>query len=634
MGTLRTVIIGTAGHIDHGKSSVVRALTGIDPDRLAEERERGMTIDLGFAPYEHGSGATVGLIDVPGHERFIKNMVAGSTSVDLALLIVAADDGVMPQTREHLAILRLLGVSAGLVALTKIDLVDEELVELAQEDVADFVAGTFLEGAPILPVSAVTGQGLDVLRATLDELVSAVPPREPVGPFRLPIQRVFSAKGHGLVVTGVPVSGRVAVGDELELVGTGQTGRVRGIQAYGAQRDEGRAGHSTALNLAGIDQQDVRRGDQLASPGHFEASRFLALDYTQVEGAPALRHHHPVRVHLGTAEVMGRAVRLDGELAEPGEAGRVQVRLAERVSGGVGDPVLLRDAASMEVLGGGRLLALTGGRLKRFKERVLAELEERAGSLGDPLALARVALAAAGPRGLSLERLLVEAGCDEPTLVAGLERARDDGDLMNAGDHWFTREGLDQVEADLLAAVAAEHKRRPLLDWANLAAVRARCGHAEQALRLALQTSRRLESEAGGKLRRKGHRGKLGSALAEVRQRVLDGLRDGGTKPPTIDADFTGLDRKDHAALMEMLLESGEVAKAGPLLFDPGVLASMRATLEAHAAARDGAIEVPELRDELQTSRKFIIPLLEHWDAEGLTVRHGDQRRLRGGGRG
>jgi len=229
MTAIRQVIVGTAGHIDHGKSALVKALTGIDPDRLAEEQERGMTIDLGFAPYRHASGELVGIIDVPGHERFLKNMVAGATSVDVVLLVVAADDGVMPQTREHLAVLQLLGVTRGLVALNKSDLVDPSLLELVQQDVAALLADTPLREAPVVPVSALTGAGLPELRAALDALVDAVPPRSDEGPFRLPVQRVFSKHGHGTVVTGVPVSGRVQPGDELELVGDGRIARVRGV---------------------------------------------------------------------------------------------------------------------------------------------------------------------------------------------------------------------------------------------------------------------------------------------------------------------------------------------------------------------------------------------------------------------
>ncbi|NOT32346.1 MAG: selenocysteine-specific translation elongation factor, partial [Planctomycetes bacterium] len=270
---IQPIVIGTAGHIDHGKSTLVKALTGIDPDRLKEEQERGMTIDLGFARFDLPDGRRVGMVDVPGHERFIKNMVAGATGIDLVVLVVAADDGVMPQTREHLAIMQILGVARGLIALTKIDMVEPGLVELAAEDVLAAVRGTFLEGAPILPLSAHTGAGLEAFKQELFRLALATRPRSDEGVFRMPVQRVFSAKGFGTVLTGIPVSGTVALGDVLEVLPSGKRGKVRGIQAYQEAATRARAGHSTAINLADVSVEDVTRGNVLATPGFFRPTR-------------------------------------------------------------------------------------------------------------------------------------------------------------------------------------------------------------------------------------------------------------------------------------------------------------------------------------------------------------------------
>jgi len=631
---LRRVIVGTAGHIDHGKSSLVRFLTGIDPDRLEEERERGMTIDLGFAPYQHGSGATVGLIDVPGHERFIKNMVAGSTSVDVVLLVVAADDGVMPQTREHLAILRLLGVERGMIALSKVDLVDEELVEMALEDVRDFVSGTFLEQAPILPVSATTGHGMDALRETLDGLVDSVEPRTDAGPYRLPVQRVFSVAGHGMVVTGVPVSGRVAIGQTLELVRTGQRLRVRGIQAYGEQRETGSAGHSTALNLAGGSKDDVRRGDVVSVPGLFGASRFLALDYLHVDPNSTLRQRHPVRVHVGTDEVIGRATLLDAQHGEVDGKHRVQVRLDEPVCCAVGDSLVVRDAASMTVLGGGRVLAITDGRLKRQKERVLNDLDVRADAMGDPLALVRAAVLGAGSRGSSTAELEREAGDVMHSLLPSLQPALDAGELLRVGtDRWFAGAALDTLGDELISVLKKAHKRQPLLDWLDLSEIRSQMSCSELGLRATIERSRRVETQPGGRIRRTGHRGRLGERLTEVKERIVSTLLAAGASPPAIDEEFTGLPAADNRALIDMLRGAGEVHVVGPFLFHPDVLQRLVATLIEHAGERDGAIEIPVLRDALGTSRKYLIPLLEHFDAMGLTARHGDRRVLRRGAR-
>ena len=320
------VVVGTAGHIDHGKSSLVRALTGRDPDRLKEEKDRELTIDLGFAPLDLGDGRRVGMIDVPGHERFVKNMVAGATGIDLVLLVVAADDGVMPQTREHLEILTLLGIQRGLIAITKIDMptVDEDLIELVELDVEELVQGTFLEQAQVLRVSAHTGAGLDALRAALAEQVDRVEPRPVDGPFRLPVQRVFSAKGFGTILTGVPLQGRAAVGDVLEVVTARGPlkGKVRGLQAYGEKVEAVEAGHSSAVNLSDVDRKAVARGDVVATPGIFSAHDMweVRLRHLASQSRP-LRQRETVRFHVGTSEVLGEVVILDHAELPPGADG-------------------------------------------------------------------------------------------------------------------------------------------------------------------------------------------------------------------------------------------------------------------------------------------------------------------------
>ena len=629
MSRIRTVIVGTAGHIDHGKSALVQALTGIHPDRLAEERERGMTIDLGFAPYGHSSGATVGMIDVPGHERFIKNMVAGATSIDVAVLVVAADDGVMPQTREHLAILQLLGVRRGLVALNKIDLVEPELAELAAEELRDLLAETFLSDAPVLPVSAVTGQGVDELRTALDELITQAEPHDGGGAFRMPVQRVFSVKGHGLVVTGVPLSGHAEVGSALEIVRTGAPVRVRSVHAYGEQRETGTAGHSTALNLVGATHDEVHRGDVVAEPETCREARFLALAYDHVSESMALRTRHPVRAHAGTAEVLGRAIVLDGDLAVAGESARVQLRLDEAVACAAGDRILLRDASSMEVLGGGTVLALTEGRLKRGKERVLTDLRAREDALGDPVAMVTALLAGAGTRGMPLDELARETGLELATLNEQLQPAIDEAELVIVGRLALTAQAIAAVADDVVAALRSAHRKRPLLDWLDQSAVCAPLDHSLPVLKAAVVHDDRLESGPGGKLRRRGHRGRLGPKLVEARNAVLDALLAGGPKPPTIDGELTGLDDADSNALLEHLREEGEIVAVGPVLFHRDALARMRQTVVEHGRANGDEIDIPTLRDALGTTRKFLMPFLEALDAEGVTVRHGDRRVLR-----
>ena len=370
-----SVVVGTAGHIDHGKSSLVRRLTGIDPDRLQEEQAREMTIDLGFAPFHLPDGRRVGLIDVPGHERFVKNMVAGATGIDLVVLVVAADDGVMPQTREHLEILTLLGVEAGMVAITKIDLpgVDDELVEILELELEDLLEGTFLAGAPIRALDSLSGRGFEAFQQTLFSLIEArAEAREAArgGAYRQPIQRVFSARGFGTILTGVPLSGEVAPGDKVEVITSTAVlpGRVRGLQAYGATVERARAGHSTAVNVADVDFKQVHRGDTIAAPGVFRAHPMFEarLELLASQSKP-LEQRQLVRVHVGTAEVLGEVVLLDATSLDPGERALAQLRLRAPVVALPGDRFVLRRSSPLETLGGGVILGRSRWRLKAFR---------------------------------------------------------------------------------------------------------------------------------------------------------------------------------------------------------------------------------------------------------------------------
>lgn len=628
-GSIRRVIVGTAGHIDHGKSSVVRALTGIDPDRLEEERARGMTIDLGFARYEHGSGALVGIIDVPGHERFIKNMVAGATSVDIVALIVAADDGVMPQTREHLDILRLLGVERGLVVVTKIDLVEPELLELARDDIAEFVAGTFLEGAPVVSVSSQTGEGMDALRATLDALVDDVPTRETGGPFRLPVQRVFSAAGHGTVATGVPVAGEVGVGDTLELVGAGKEARVRGLQAYGRACDAARAGHSVALNVTGLGRDEITRGDVLATPGVFVARRHLLAHYRHVDAAGPAAHNTPVRVHAGTAEVIGRLVVLDGDEVARGEEAFVQLRLDAPLVVAPGDRVLVRHAASMTLLGGGTALATTDGRVKRFKDRVLDDARRRLAAGDDPRGWLRAALSSAGRRGATRDDLAHDVSLTPAALGALVDEALEAGDAVRAGELTFEPEAIEEIAGEVVGALRAEHRRLPLMEWLDVRTLRAAVDVDDAVLAAVLEHDDRFDVAAGGRVRRRGHRVQLAPELRAAREAILAAADAAPASPPKSSAADLGLDDAALTKLLDAMRASGELVAIGGHDFSAAGLASLREHLLDHARQRDGAIDIPALRDELDTSRKYLIPLLEHFDADGLTLREGDGRRIR-----
>ncbi|MEW6399117.1 MAG: selenocysteine-specific translation elongation factor, partial [Bacillota bacterium] len=367
-----------AGHVDHGKTALIRALTGVDTDRLPEERARGISIELGFAPLRLPSGRRAGVVDVPGHERFVHHMVAGAAGMDLVILVVAADEGVMPQTREHVEILSLLGVRHGLVALTKVDLVDPEWLQMAEEDVRNYLAGTFLADSPVVPVSSVTGQGLDTLLGELDRLLGRVPGRDSRGPVRLPVDRVFTVPGFGTVVTGTLVSGTVRIGDGVEVLPGGREARVRQVQVHGERVEEATAGQRVALNLAGLEHRQVERGHVVCAPGVFSSTARLAARLELLNGASSLRSGTRVHFHLGTAEAPARVVLLDREELAPGTSCLARFRLEEEMAAARGDRFVIRFWSPPRTVGGGTVLA-PHSRHRRYVASHLESLRELEG---------------------------------------------------------------------------------------------------------------------------------------------------------------------------------------------------------------------------------------------------------------
>lgn len=634
---IQPIVIGTAGHIDHGKSTLVRALTGIDPDRLEEEKARGMTIDLGFANFALPDGRRVGIVDVPGHERFIKNMVAGASGIDVVMLVVAADDAVMPQTREHLAIMELLGVERGLVALTKIDLVEPEMVELAEEDVREAVRGTFLEDAPLVRVSGVTGQGLDELRNELSTLAEATPPRDEGGVFRMPVQRVFSVRGFGTVVTGIPLSGQARPGDVLEVLPGGKRGRVRGLQAYHEAAEQVRAGHSAALNLSDVAREDVRRGHVVATPGYFRPTPMLACRLRLLADLPRpLRNRAPVRLHVGTAEAVGEVVLLDAPELEPGAEGLVQVRLSEPVVAAPGDRYVLRLASPLVTLGGGVVLEESRHRLKRFKAFVIEELAQQAESLDSPRDLLESVLHRRGLEPAPLDELAAELHRpreEVEALLAELEQ-RGVAVAVPGARGWLHADLREEALARLRAALEAwfaEHPLRAVVERRDLRGKLPIDDRLFDAL-LAWEEERGgLERLPGGRLRIAGREPELADADRELLERITARLAAAGLQPPTAQeiAAAVGAPEGRVAELLRLAADRGEVVHVGKGLYLAASEAErVRGAIVANCE-RHGHLEIPELRDELGTTRKYLIPILEHFDAVGLTIRQGGHRILR-----
>jgi selenocysteine-specific elongation factor len=638
---IHTIVLGTAGHIDHGKSTLVEKLTGVNPDRLPEEKERGMTIDLGFAPLALSDGTRVGIVDVPGHERFIKNMVAGATGIDVVLLVVAADDGVMPQTREHLEIMELLGLERGMVAITKVDLVERDLLELVLEDVRALVAGTFLEGAPLLPISSTTGEGWTPFREALERLLRETPPRSSEGVFRMPIQRVFSARGYGTVVTGIPVSGKVRLGDRVEILPIGKSGRIRGIQAYRETVEEARAGHSTALNLSDVDYREVRRGMTAAVPGFFKPATMVEAKFRYLR-----RNRRPhldrteLRFHAGTGETIGVAVLLDHAALQPGEEGFVQFRLEEPVVVVPGDRYIARLASPLVTVGGGVVLAESERRLKRFKGFVLEDLARKEATLEDVRGRLEQTLRGAGIRPQRADALARQAVMPLPEASAALAAFATEGKARRLrGDLWIHVEGWAEAAAKANAAIDAAFERAPHRSLVEHLAVREGSKLEPDVLDAVLEelsAKGEISLDRRARVRRKNRAPRLSAEAARVRGPSLGALREGHFSPPTVE-DLAARLRASVPALreaLESLADEGEAAAVSPeLFFSAAAIAAVKREVAANVAAH-GELDIPALRDRLGTTRKYLIPLLEHLDDEGFTIRQGARRILRPGGEG
>jgi selenocysteine-specific elongation factor len=626
------IVVGTAGHIDHGKSSLVRALTGIDPDRLKEEQERGMTIDLGFANLPLPDGRRLGLVDVPGHERFIKNMVAGATGIDLVLLVVAADDGVMPQTQEHLAIMQLLGLERGLIALNKIDLVAPEIAQMAAEDVRQAVQGTFLEGAPLLPVSAHTGAGLEELKRALITAANQAQPRSDQGLFRMPIQRVFSKPGFGTVVTGIPMSGAATLGDTLEVLAQGQLVKVRGLQAYGQKAERVRAGHSSALNLSDLDRTHVERGHVLASPGYFQATRMVAarLTLSHSLGRPLLDRTQ-VRLHVGTDDPAGEVVLLEGQSLEPGHSAMVQLRLERPTVVAPGDRFVLRLASPELTLGGGTVLEESRHRLKRGKAFVLEGLTQVEASLANTEARLLAELKRSDREPLTARELAERVKLSVEDLEPHLTRLVAAKRLCAAGrGPRYAAMEIAQRDSDLLLGhLESWLKANPERQQVPRGELETHWKGGNPALEFALEAAQqfgRLEKLPGGHYRPAGRQLTL-----DPRSKALcEELERGGLQPKLL-AELAGspADEARVKARLDGLVDQGLAVRVAPgLYFSKAAFERALAAVQENCQ-RHGQLEIPELREHLGTTRKFLIPLLEHLDAIGLTRRQGAHRVLR-----
>ena len=629
-------VVGTAGHVDHGKSTLIRALTGIDPDRLREEKERGMTIDLGFAWLTLPNGIEVSIVDVPGHERFIHNMLAGVGGIDIAMLVIAADEGVMPQTREHVAILDLLGISTGVVALTKRDLVDDEWLDLVQADVEDFLSSTSLRGATIVPCSSVSGFGLDTLKETLQELLQKDRARPDTGRPRLPIDRVFTVAGFGTVVTGTLIDGELHLGQDLEVQPGGLRTRVRGLQSHRKKLETVPAGTRTAVNLGGLAVEDMHRGQVLAAPGAFRPTRAVDARLRLIRDAHQIRHNTQVSLHTGAAETLGKLGLLDRDELQPGDEAWVQLRLQDEVALARGDLFVLRLPSPSMTIGGGSIVEPHARRHRRRQETVLQQLAVLAQGSPDEIVLDR--LRAHEPT--DVEALVQRTGLASSEARAAISRLLEGNELLvldgsNGTAHHVDRRsfvvtpsGWRRLSSQVEAILEAFHRGYPLRRGLPKEELRTRLGADS---RLFVRELERLKSdgvatEDGPFVRLLAHSVTFSAEQERQVAALLDVLREAGVAPP----DRTDLEAElgISSELVDALIAQGRLVEvAAALLYDretlSAIISRIKADIEQH-----GPRTVAQIRDLLGASRKYSLALVNYTDEHKITRRVGDERVL------
>ena len=630
-------VVGTSGHIDHGKTTLVKALTGVDTDRFSEEKARGITIDIGFARYRDEEGTDFAFVDVPGHERFVHNMLAGVAGMDAVMMVVAADEGVMPQTLEHLYICDLLGIRRGLVALTRCDLVDEELLELSREDARDSMKGTFLEEAPIVPVSAVSGMGLDALRSELGNLAKLVIPRDLDHPFRFQVDRSFSMKGFGTVVTGTVVSGRLRKEQSVMQYPRRELLRIRGLQVHGEQVEEVLAGQRAAINLTGVSKEEIQRGDQLAAPDSQLNSYLLNVELRLLDTIPRdLTQRTRVRMHLGTREVLGRIVLLEEESFTPGETQLIQLRLEAPVSSLYGDRFIIRNYSPIFTLGGGRVIDPAPNKSRRIKRELANRLTALAGE--DEGALVEQVIYLQAARGVKATEGFIRTGFSEKQFSRTVQQLSSEGTVVLIDQNekkYIHQETLDRIANFLERVLQAHHHTFPEREGMT---------RAELAGKLSLIFDDREVGMVLGRLVKQGrvaqqdqvyllpgHRKNVSGKDEEILGKCIEVIRAGGVQPPRKTAlfDACGVDEKVGLRLLKLGSHNDMLVRVkDDLYYTPEVLEGIKGKLRGYLMEKE-RITVIDFKELMDISRKHAIDLLEHFDAQKITIRLENHRVLR-----
>lgn len=646
------VVMGSAGHIDHGKTSLVRALTGTDCDRLEEEKRRGITIELGFAylPLPAGRGGKNGdklsIVDVPGHERFVKNMVAGAAGIDFVTLVIAADEGVMPQTREHLEICGLLGIRKGLVALTKIDLVDDDWLALVTEDVKSFLKGTFLEDAQIFPVSSVSGEGLDALKGALYDLVEHFNPRRRSDLPRLPVDRVFTMRGHGTVVTGTLISGSFKLGEDVELMPCGLASKVRGLQSHGSTVELAPAGYRTAVNLPGLEVEEISKGDVLTRPGSLRPAHSWLVSLECLPSSPrALRNRTEVHFHHSAREVQARISFFDRDKLEPGQSALCRVRFTKPMVGVFGDRCVLRSFSPVRTVAGGSVIEALDFELRKKdpayarKLEILGDLSAKNASgllLPEESVLAQLELG--GRAGVDFTALCILTNLDSSVLEKTLHLlgSRQQVFMVDKEERrYIGAEAAESLSASCLEWLAAFHKREPmragpgrselLSSWGK--GLSPKFGHFVLE-RLLKQGALLPEGEA---IRLPAHKASVAGGAAGIRDALLKAYVDGGLTPPNLKEVLAkaAISPREAAPVVKMLMNDGELVKLTEDIYYAGpVLTDIKDKAVNWFDTHDN-LDIAGLKEVTGLSRKYLVAILEYFDKTRLTVRVGDKRILR-----
>ncbi len=640
---MREIVLGTAGHVDHGKTSFIRALTGFETDRLKEEIKRGITIELGFAYLDLPCGHRIGIVDVPGHEKFVKTMVSGVSGIDILAFIVAADEGIMPQTIEHFEICRLMGVSQGVVIVTKKDLVEPEWLEMVIEEITDFCAGSFLDGAPIVPVSSTSGEGIDEVRMILDGIVKKHDFHEVFGPFRLSVDRVFAMKGFGAVVTGTSISGRTSVGEDLRIYPTELVAKIRGIQVHSQAVSEVEAGHRTAINLQGVDLSEIERGMVLALPGSLQAHYILdcQLLYLAANGK-ALKHRARIRVHLGTSEILGRVSLLDRDELQPGDEAAVQLLLEHTASVWPGDRYVIRSYSPVATIGGGMVLGNVSPRKRKrllehdreYNRQILGILKD--GSVEDKVLFF---LRESGEQGLTADDLAIRLGLFGKHLKKALTEPISTKKMVvvdSASQRYVSLEVAEKMKEMLTDHLVAYHKNNPLQQGIAKEELRTGLGRKvdpkvfQYCLNELIRKVVVVQEES--QVRLSSHQVALKADQEQLRKDLDSWYRSKGLSTPTIKETMDQFSEYPPQLIKEMLdlqLRDGHLSKISETLYytreliEP-LIASVLQYMEQH-----GEIDAPAFKDLTGLTRKFSIPILEYLDRIKITMRIGDKRILR-----